>query len=102
MRLERNRIYQGDALELIDQVDDNSIDLIVSDGPYGVAQHAWDRVGEIQAVNLGLVKELIIAGMLGYWYLAINLTAPKNNSIRGYPASEARRQTSLLRHFPPA
>lgn len=56
MRLERNRIYRGDALKLIEQVDDDSIDLIVSDGPYGVTQHAWDRVGEIQDFNLDLIK----------------------------------------------
>lgn len=34
--LELNQIYQGDCLELLKQIDDNSIDAIVTDPPYGL------------------------------------------------------------------
>jgi site-specific DNA-methyltransferase (adenine-specific) len=37
-----NAIYKGDSIELIKNIDDNSIDLIVSDIPYGIGVDAWD------------------------------------------------------------
>ena len=54
--MEINEIYQGDTLELIKQLDNNSIDLIVCDGPYGVTTNEWDRVTNIQDFNLNLIK----------------------------------------------
>ncbi len=42
--------------ELIDQVDDDSIDLILCDGPYGVTRNAWDRIRSIQEFNLDLIQ----------------------------------------------
>jgi len=55
-KLELNKIYQGDCFKLIDEIDDESIDLIVCDGPYGVTQNGWDKVGSIQDFNLNLIK----------------------------------------------
>jgi site-specific DNA-methyltransferase (adenine-specific) len=37
-----NNIYQGDSIELIKEVADNSIDLILSDIPYGIGIDDWD------------------------------------------------------------
>jgi site-specific DNA-methyltransferase (adenine-specific) len=37
-----NTIYKGDSIELIKNVDDNSIDLIASDIPYGIGVDDWD------------------------------------------------------------
>ena len=34
--LETNKIYQGDCLELMKQIEDNSIDLVLTDPPYNV------------------------------------------------------------------
>jgi DNA modification methylase len=51
-----NEIYQGDALELLNQIEYNSIDLIVCDGPYGVTTNEWDKVDNIQEFNLNLIK----------------------------------------------
>lgn len=56
--MELNKIYQGDTLELINQIDSDSIDLIVCDGPYGVTTNEWDRVTNIQEYNLKLLKIL--------------------------------------------
>ena len=55
-RLERNRIYCGDSLELVEALADDSVDLIVCDGPYGVTRHDWDQIADIQEYNLGLIK----------------------------------------------
>ncbi len=54
--MQPNAIYQGDALELIHRINDNSIDLIICDGPYGVTSNEWDNVANIQEYNLNLIK----------------------------------------------
>ena len=51
-----NKIYQGDSLKLLEEIEDNSIDLIVCDGPYGVTENEWDKVSNIQEFNLTLIK----------------------------------------------
>ena len=50
-----DRIYHGDAFEMFPQVDDDSVDLVVCDGPYGVTTNAWDRISNIQEFNLMLI-----------------------------------------------
>ena len=61
-------IFQGDFFDLIRRVKDNSIDLIVCDGPYGVTQNKWDKVANIQQYNLNLIKifakKLVAGGSL--------------------------------------
>ena len=38
--LEIDRIYHADAFDLLPKVDDDSVDLIICDGPYGVTANA--------------------------------------------------------------
>ena len=54
--LEPNRIHQGDAFELLHRIDEDSIDLIVCDGPYGVTTNEWDRIDDVQQFNLELIR----------------------------------------------
>jgi DNA modification methylase len=54
---EKNKIHQGDSLLLLPTLPDNSIDLIVCDGPYGVTNNAWDKITNIQEFNLSLIKQ---------------------------------------------
>jgi len=43
--METNKIYQGDCLEVMKQIDDKSADLILCDLPYGVtARNEWDNI----------------------------------------------------------
>jgi len=42
--METNKIYQGDCLELMKQIEDRSINLILCDLPYGVTQNKADKV----------------------------------------------------------
>ena len=46
----------GDTFELIKDIEDNSVDLIICDGPYGVTTFEWDNVASIQQFNLNLLK----------------------------------------------
>ncbi len=56
MTLQRNVIHVGDAFRLINDVENESIDLIVCDGPYGVTQNEWDQIPDIQEYNLDLIR----------------------------------------------
>lgn len=56
MLLEENTITCGDTHDLIRKVEDESVDLIICDGPYGVTQNEWDKVSSIQEFNLDLIK----------------------------------------------
>lgn len=42
--LEINKIYKGDCLELMKDIDDKSIDMILCDLPYGTTACKWDAV----------------------------------------------------------
>lgn len=39
------KLYHGDSLKIIPQLDDNSISLVVTDPPYNTTDHAWDQYG---------------------------------------------------------
>ena len=51
-----NQIYCGDSFELLPKVTDESVDLVICDGPYGVTQNDWNKVLSIQEFNLDLIK----------------------------------------------
>lgn len=42
--LRKNKIYNGDCLELMQQLDDHSIDMILCDLPYGTTRAKWDSI----------------------------------------------------------
>lgn len=56
MTLIENTIMCGDTFDLIRKVEDESVDLIICDGPYGVTENDWDQISSIQDFNLDLIK----------------------------------------------
>lgn len=54
--LELDQIYNGDAFDLLPQIEDGTVDLVVCDGPYGATANEWDRVGNVQEFNLRLIR----------------------------------------------
>lgn len=42
--LEKNKIYQGDCLEVMKEIPNKSIDMILCDLPYGTTACKWDKV----------------------------------------------------------
>lgn len=54
--LTADKIYHADSFDMFPHIDDESLDLIICDGPYGVTTNKWDKVGEIQKFNLELIK----------------------------------------------
>ena len=51
-----NQILHADAFNVLPMLDDESVDLIICDGPYGVTANEWDRVDGVQDFNLRLIK----------------------------------------------
>ena len=51
-----DKIYHADAFDLLPRIDDESVDLIICDGPYGVTANDWDRIDDIQGFNLKLIE----------------------------------------------
>jgi len=45
-----NKITQGDCLELMKDLPDNSIDMILCDLPYNITQNKWDSI-----IDMGLL-----------------------------------------------
>ena len=54
--LRHNTIYCGDTFHLLEEIEDDSVDLIVCDGPYGVTNEPWDQITSIQEFNLVLIE----------------------------------------------
>lgn len=44
MAIKPNNIYQGDCLELMKGIPDNSVDMILADLPYGTTRNKWDCI----------------------------------------------------------
>ncbi|HEY0546911.1 MAG TPA: site-specific DNA-methyltransferase [Pyrinomonadaceae bacterium] len=50
-------ITAADSVALMDELPDGCVDLVVSDGPYGVTTHEWDAINNIQEYNLTLLHK---------------------------------------------
>ena len=48
--LELNKIYCGDCLELMKQIPDKSIDLVLTDPPYGTTSNEWDNLPDLEVL----------------------------------------------------
>ncbi len=55
--LKKNKIHCGNSFDFLREVENESVDLIVCDGPYGVTQNEWDKILSIQEFNLDLIKQ---------------------------------------------
>jgi len=51
-----DKMYFEDGMKILDEIDNDSIDLVICDGPYGVTDFVWDKVSSVQEYNLMLIK----------------------------------------------
>ena len=58
MKLELNKIHNGDCLELMKLIPDNSVDAIITDPPYGTTACKWDSVIPLEPM-WGQLKRII-------------------------------------------
>lgn len=54
--IELNQIYHADAFDMLPHICDESIDLVICDGPFGVTSNNWDKISSIQEFNLRLIS----------------------------------------------
>ena len=47
--MEKNIIYHGDCIEGMKTLPDNSVDMVLTDPPYGTTQNKWDTVVDMDA-----------------------------------------------------
>lgn len=50
------KVLRRDAVAFTDELPEECVDLVISDGPYGVTTHEWDQIEDIQQYNLELIK----------------------------------------------
>lgn len=43
-------LFQGDCMELLRDIPDGSVDLVLTDPPFGVTSNAWDQVPDLEAL----------------------------------------------------
>ena len=77
--MEINKIYQGDCLELMKQLEDKSVDLILCDLPYGVMDSGWDK--GIDLIKLWneyrrIIKDLGVIVLFGNNIFSFKLVIP--------------------------
>lgn len=81
--LQTNQIYLGEAIEIIKQIDDNSIDLLIIDPPYLTTGEQWDKT---EVVNRELSKELFrIAKDSCSLYVWCGIGEKSQSLIRWFP-----------------
>ena len=51
-----DKVHLYDTFDFVRMLPDNSVNLIVCDGPYGVSDKCWDRIESIQEYNLSLLE----------------------------------------------
>ena len=56
MSVEINVIHEKNVFDLLHQIPNDTFDLIICDGPYGVTQKSWDNIKDIQQYNLRLLR----------------------------------------------
>jgi site-specific DNA-methyltransferase (adenine-specific) len=81
--LQSNQIYLGDCLEKIQEIDDNSVDLIIIDPPYLTTKEGWDK---IEVVNEELSKHLFrVAKNSCSLYVWCGIGEKSQSLIRWFP-----------------
>ena len=56
-KAKKQSVICADIFNEIPSIEENSVDLIVCDGPYGVTNHEWDKNLSIQDFNLNLIEK---------------------------------------------
>lgn len=73
MKLEINKSYLGDCLEIMPSIDDKSIDLILCDLPFGVTKNKWDIIIPLDKLWEQLYNDLDGRKVLSDWNRKIEI-----------------------------
>lgn len=83
--LELNKIHIGDCIELMKQIDSDSIDAIITDPPYNIGIDTWDNIKNYETWMLQVFKQceriLKDNGTLWFFHMKFPVLARLNVSI---------------------
>lgn len=83
--LELNKIYNMDCLEGIKQLDDKSINVVITDPPYNIGKDDWDRIYNYQDWFISWINEcdrvLKDNGTFWFFHIDFNILAQIHNRI---------------------
>jgi len=86
--LELNKIYKGDCVSLIKEIDDDSIDLIILDPPYNTTNEVWDKY---DTINKSFSSELFrVAKKSCSLYVWCGIGEKSQSLIRWFPIFSER------------
>ena len=80
-------LLQGDCLELLPTIQDNSIDMILADLPYGMTANKWDSVIPLKPLfeqYQRVIKDhgaVLLFGM-GKFGASLIMNAPKKSAVQ--------------------
>ncbi|MFH1547064.1 MAG: site-specific DNA-methyltransferase [bacterium] len=119
--MEINKIYQGDCMELLKTIPDDSIDCVITDPPYNIGKDKWDKVKDYYKWLTEVFKEcervLTEKGTLWFFHISFSDLAEihkrliKDTSFRhkqliiinkGLGSVAGRCNTEVLRSYPRA
>ena len=56
--MDKIRLYNDDCINILNEIEDNSIDLILIDPPYNIGKAKWDKMDNyIEWFNRGSMQE---------------------------------------------
>ena len=62
--MDRNVVLNGDCLDLINDIDTGSIDMVLCDLPYGVTKNKWDSVIDLNSLWIHYKRVLKKGGIV--------------------------------------
>jgi len=57
LKIELNKVINGDCLEVMKNISDKSIDLIIADPPYNIGKDTWDKINNYMDWLMTILKE---------------------------------------------
>lgn len=87
-------LLNGDCLELLKDIPDDSIDLVLTDPPYNIGKAEWDKIDKYIDFSMGWIKEchrvLKPNGVFYFWHNDIMQIAELLNAINDETGFEFR------------
>lgn len=86
-KIKKYELLQGDCLEIMKDIDDNSIDLILCDLPYGTTACKWDSIIDLNRMWNEYNRIIKPNGVIALFSAQPFTTALINSNIRNYKYS---------------
>ncbi|WAW14733.1 DNA-methyltransferase [Peptostreptococcus equinus] len=86
-KIKRYELFEGDCLDLMNNIDDKSIDLIICDLPYGTTACRWDTIIDLEKLWIQYNRIIKDRGMIVLFSAQPFTTKLINSNIKNYKYS---------------